>query len=171
MRFDPYAADPTAYGHLLALAGHLGRSELDHTTRALVEVRVSQISGCAFCLGLHAASARRAGVTEAKLDLLAGWRDAPEFDARERVGLALAEEAARIGDGQRVDDATWAAARERFSDSELSSLVPPLQRGSHQGLEPTQRRLRISGQRGAARNEDEWVRGGASTSLRFEASP
>ena len=123
MRFDPYAADPTAYGHLLALAGHLGRSELDHTTRALVEVRVSQISGCAFCLGFHAASARRAGVTEAKLDLLAGWRDAPEFDARERVGLALAEEAARIGDGQRVDDATWAAARERFSDSELSSLL------------------------------------------------
>lgn len=123
MRFDPYASDTTAYGHLLDLSRHLGRSTLDPGPRALVEVRVSQITGCAFCLGLHTRSARRAGVPEAKLDLLAGWREAGVFDERERAALALAEEATRISDGRRVSEAVWVAARALFSDDELSALL------------------------------------------------
>jgi AhpD family alkylhydroperoxidase len=123
VRFDPYAADTAAYAHLLALAQHLGQSGLDPSIRALVEVRVSQISGCAFCLGFHTASARRFGVAEKKLDLLAGWRDAPIFDHRDRAALALGEEMARIGDGMRVDGPTWSAVRTAFSDSEISSLL------------------------------------------------
>ncbi len=123
VRFDPYAADTTAYGSLLTLAKHLGSSELDPGIRALVEVRISQISGCGFCLRLHATTARRAGVSQEKLDLLAGWRDAREFDNRERAALHLAEEMARIGDGERVSEDAWNAAREAFSELELSLLL------------------------------------------------
>src|SRR5271168_487214 len=116
MRFDPYAADPDAYGHALGLARHLARCALDPAIRCLVELRASQINGCAFCLELHAGSARRAEVGQTKLDLLAGWRDAPGFSSKERAALSLTEEMVRIADGTRVSEGTWAQVRTEFDD-------------------------------------------------------
>lgn len=123
MRFDPYSADTEAYRHLLGLARHLSQTDLPADVRGLVEVRVSQISGCGFCLAFHAAAARRAGVSQRKMDLVAGWREAPDFTGKERAALALAEEMARIGDDRRVTDATWTAAQNAFSKSELAALL------------------------------------------------
>jgi AhpD family alkylhydroperoxidase len=83
----------------------------------------SQINGCSFCLGLHTERARKAGVDQVKLDTLAGWQDAPQFDKRERAALGLAEAMTRLGDGRRVDDETWLAAREAFDDDEIGALL------------------------------------------------
>jgi AhpD family alkylhydroperoxidase len=123
MRFDPYANGVPWYQDLLVLAGHLRHGPLDAAICQLVEVRVSQITGCAFCLGLHSELARTAGIDEAKLDMLAGWRDAPHFDQRERAALGLAEAVTRLGDGQRVNDGIWSAARKEFTDDELAALL------------------------------------------------
>lgn len=123
MRFDPYIADPDAYGHVLRLARHLAGRPLDPAIRNLVELRASQINGCAYCLELHSSSARLAEVAQRKLDLLAGWREAPEFSSRERAALALAEEMVRIGDGSNVSDATWARVRTEFDDDEIAGLL------------------------------------------------
>ena len=54
---------------------------------------------------------------------MAGWREAEVFDDRERAALDLAEEMARIGDGEGVSEAAWASARARFSDAELATLL------------------------------------------------
>lgn len=67
--------------------------------------------------------ARKAGASQGKLDTLAGWRDSTEFTARERAALGLAEAITRIGDGRRVDDVTWAVAREELNDDELAALL------------------------------------------------
>ena len=123
MRFDPYIADPDAYGHASRLARHLTARPLDPAIRNLVELRASQINGCAFCLDLHSGGARHAEVAQRKLDLLAVWREAPEFSSRERAALALAEEMVRIGDGRRVSDATWARVRTEFDDDEIAGLL------------------------------------------------
>ena len=123
MRFDPYAKGSQWYQDVLVLAGHLAHGPLDAAICQLVEVRVSQITGCAFCLGLHSDWARRAGVDQAKLDTLAGWREASDFNLRERSALDLAEAMTRIGDGQRVDEPIWLAAREQFDDDELAELL------------------------------------------------
>ncbi len=88
-----------------------------------MEIRVSQITGCAFCLTLHTGFARRAGVPQARLDTLAGWREAKGFDDPERAALGLAEAMTRVGDGSRVDERTWATAREHFDDTELAALL------------------------------------------------
>jgi alkylhydroperoxidase family enzyme len=58
-----------------------------------------------------------------KLDLLAGWRETSSFDDRERAALGLAEAMTRVGDGGRVDEATWSTARDAFDDEELSALL------------------------------------------------
>lgn len=57
----------------------------------LVNVRVSQLNGCPACLSVHVPAARRAGVSDLKLDLLPCWQDATVFNTEERVSLELAE--------------------------------------------------------------------------------
>ena len=123
MRFDPYAADPDAYGHAYRLARHLAGSPLDPALRSLVELRASQISGCEFCLDLHSARARDADVAPRKLDRLAGWRASGDYSSRERAALALTEEMVRIGCGGRVSDETWAGVRTEFDEHEIAGLL------------------------------------------------
>ena len=123
MRLNTYGADPTGYQRLLAWNEHLASGPLDAGLRAIVEARASQINGCAFCLAMHSDDARNAGVEQLKLDALAAWHDVNAFDQRERAALALTEAMTRLADGGRVDDTTWAAAREHFDDESLASLV------------------------------------------------
>jgi AhpD family alkylhydroperoxidase len=123
MRFDVPTADSAGYKRLLAWNAHLERSALSAPIRALVETRVSQINGCAFCLAMHNDEARRAGVPQAKLDTVAAWRDDPAFTEEEAAALELAEAMTRIADGRRVPDDTWDRARKQFDDAALAALV------------------------------------------------
>jgi AhpD family alkylhydroperoxidase len=123
VRFDPYSANEHLYRDLLSLNRHLSEGSLEEGLRQLVEIRVSQISGCGFCLAMHTLLARKAGVPHAKLDTLAGWREESVFEERERAALGLAETMTRIGDGAQVEDAIWSAARNQFDDDELAALL------------------------------------------------
>jgi AhpD family alkylhydroperoxidase len=124
MRIDPYSGSATQfYDDVRALSGHLRSGPLDPALRDLVEIRASQITGCAFCLQLHSGIARHRGVSETKLDTLAGWRESPTFSEKERSALGLVEAMTRIGDGARVDEEVWLAARETFNNDELISLL------------------------------------------------
>ncbi|WP_163367796.1 carboxymuconolactone decarboxylase family protein, partial [Enterobacter hormaechei] len=53
-----------------------------------VKIRASQINGCANCLNMHAADARKAGETEQRIYLLSAWHEAPCYTPRERAALA-----------------------------------------------------------------------------------
>ncbi|WP_235988527.1 MULTISPECIES: carboxymuconolactone decarboxylase family protein [Gulosibacter] len=57
----------------------------------LVNVRVSQMNGCARCLSVHVPTARDAGIDEAKLHLASVWREAGVFSDAERAALEIAE--------------------------------------------------------------------------------
>ena len=90
----------------------------------LVKARVSQLNGCAFCLDLHTQAAAAAGVPARELHLVAAWREAPVFDARDRAALAVAEASARLDAAQpaALADAV-AAAREHFDERRLAGLL------------------------------------------------
>lgn len=62
----------------------------------LINVRASQLNGCAFCLDLHTRQARSAGVPQQKLDLLPSWRETSVFSERESAVLAVAEAATQL---------------------------------------------------------------------------
>jgi AhpD family alkylhydroperoxidase len=108
---------PQARDALLALGNATASAGFDKPLTELVKLRVSQINGCAFCLQIHLTIARRLGVPAAKLDLVATWRDAGIFSAREQAALAWAELLTRFADGAVPHDA-WAALREEFSETE-----------------------------------------------------
>jgi AhpD family alkylhydroperoxidase len=58
----------------------------------LVKMRASQINGCAYCLDMHSKDARALGESEQRLHLLAAWREASCYEARERAALAWCED-------------------------------------------------------------------------------
>ena len=87
----------------------------------LVNVRVSQINGCAACLSSHVPAARKAGVSQRRLDLLPAWRDLDEFGDQERAALRLAETLTRLDDTRERAEAV-AAAAEFFDADQLAAL-------------------------------------------------
>jgi len=109
-----------AYKALVAVSA--STRSLDPKLKALMEVRVSQMNGCAFCLDMHAAEARRAGETQQRLDCLAGWRDYPFFTERERAALAWAEAVTDISVTHAPDEVYQRLAAE-MSEQEIVDLT------------------------------------------------
>jgi AhpD family alkylhydroperoxidase len=98
------------------------RIKLDPTIRLLVQVRASQMNGCAFCLDMHWTEARAAGESEARLAQLDAWAESPFYDERERAALALTEAMTRVA-ATHVPGDVWAHAARQFDDDELANLV------------------------------------------------
>ncbi len=113
---------PAAYQGLIATGQALAQSSLGLELVELVYLRISQINGCAFCLGKHAETLREQGVSQAKLDRLAGWRISERFDARERAALEWAEALTAVSQ-QGAPDALYEPLKMHFSDAEISDLT------------------------------------------------
>ena len=87
-----------------------------------MQIRASQINGCAFCVHMHLRDARKAGESQERLDLVAVWREAPLFTARERAAFAWTEAVTLVADSHVPDD-VYEAARAEFSEQELVDLT------------------------------------------------
>ncbi len=111
-----------AYRAMLGVERALAQSSLSHSLRHLIQVRVSQINGCAFCIDMHWNDARAAGETEQRLYGLSAWRDVPYYTDRERAALLLAEELTLIaGHGELRE--LYDQIRPHFTEVELGDLV------------------------------------------------
>ncbi|WP_288477546.1 carboxymuconolactone decarboxylase family protein [uncultured Pseudomonas sp.] len=113
---------PAAYQGLIAAGQALAQSALGLELVELIYLRISQINGCAFCLGKHAETLREQGVSQAKLDRLAGWRISELFDARERAALEWAETLTAVAE-KGAPDAAYEPLKAQFSDAEISDLT------------------------------------------------
>ncbi|MBY8340549.1 carboxymuconolactone decarboxylase family protein [Streptomyces spinosirectus] len=95
----------------------------DPALAELVVIRASQLNHCAFCLDMHLAVARKHGVSEQQLDLLAAWEEAEGvFDERERAALALTEAVTVLTDGF-VPDEVYERAAKHFDEPRLAHLI------------------------------------------------
>jgi AhpD family alkylhydroperoxidase len=96
----------------------------DQATLELVHLRASQVNGCSACVVSGAKSARKAGVTDERLDSVAAWREAPYYSDAERAALALAEAATRLADRpDPVPDEIWDAAADHFDEKGLAAII------------------------------------------------
>ncbi|MER6216207.1 MULTISPECIES: carboxymuconolactone decarboxylase family protein [unclassified Streptomyces] len=95
---------------------------LDRILVELVNLRVSQLNGCASCLDVHTRAALRAGETTRRLGVLAAWRDTELFTAPERAALALAEATTHPADALAQERA-YAQAREVLDDDEIAAVI------------------------------------------------
>jgi len=121
-RIAYYQVAPDAVKALSATRPYIDSSTIDARLRALIELRVSQINGCAYCVDLHSREARQAGETQQRLDCLPVWRETPFFDDRERAALAWAESVTLVAQ-TGVPDTVYEEARNRLSEKELVDLT------------------------------------------------
>ena len=98
------------------------KSGLPLTLLEFVKLRASQINGCAFCLAVHLAEARKLGLNETAIHLLSAWRDSSFFDQRERAALAWAEAVTLVAE-KPIDDDIFEEASRQFSETELADLT------------------------------------------------
>jgi AhpD family alkylhydroperoxidase len=125
---NPAMSVPGAMDALQALSAAASAAAraagLPPTTAELVNLRASQINGCAVCLDMHSRGARKAGETDERLHTLAAWRDSPYFSEAERAALALTEAATRLADrANPVPDDVFAAAAKHYDEPALAALV------------------------------------------------
>ena len=107
---------------------HLGKTHelmaekgLPHRLSHLIELRVSQINECAYCVRMHSSDARKDGETSERLDRLAAWSHMPDFTPAEKAAFAWAEALTYL-DRNTDFAALRADLREHYED-EMISLI------------------------------------------------
>jgi AhpD family alkylhydroperoxidase len=106
-----------ALEHYLNATSGLGAVLLE-----LVRLRVSQVNGCEYCIGMHSHELLKHHEPQSRINAVTGWRSSDAFTARERAAFAWAEAVTDIQQGH-ADDAVYAEARGAFDEKELVDLT------------------------------------------------
>jgi AhpD family alkylhydroperoxidase len=120
-KLDPFAAAPSLMKEWYRTSRAVAAS-LEPSLVHLVEIRASQINGCANCLNMHTVFARENGETEQRIYLLSAWREAPCFTERERAALAWTDALTRIAEGHTHEGA-YQALKAQFTEEEQVKLT------------------------------------------------
>jgi len=102
--------------------GNNTKKSLDPLLTSLVEIRASQLNGCAFCLDMHVKEAKIHGERELRLHHVAVWRESQLFSAKERAALELTELLTELND-HGIPDPLFAAIKTALSEKEISDIV------------------------------------------------
>lgn len=121
-RLNYAKAAPGVYDAMDALDRYLSDCGLERSLLLLVQLRASQINGCAYCLDMHWKDLRAIGEGEQRLYSLDAWRECPYYTDRERAALAWTEAVTLIATGH-ASDAVFEEVRSHFSEKELSDLT------------------------------------------------
>lgn len=106
----------------MELEKQLKKTSIDRQLRELVKIRASQINGCAYCLGMHTADARKMKVSEEEIYLLNAWDDTNIYPERTKLALELTEAVTLIS-VNGVSTELYERVREEFSEEEYTDLI------------------------------------------------
>jgi AhpD family alkylhydroperoxidase len=121
-RLNYWKAAPDVYKAMLALQSAVDARGIESPLLNLIQLRASQINGCAFCIDMHTKDLRANGETEQRIYMLDVWRESPFYTEREQAALAWTEAVTRINEGH-VPDEVYEAARRQFGEDELAKLT------------------------------------------------
>jgi len=121
-RLNPYMIAPDLAQLMIDFGQKVQALGLEQSLIHLVEVRASQINGCAVCLDLHSCVALKHGETPERIYMLDAWRESPLYSARERAALAWTEALTRLCESGAPDDVYEQLAAE-FTPEEQVKLT------------------------------------------------
>ena len=104
---------------IFGMGAYLKRSTIEQSLLALIDFRISQINGCAYCLDMHSKDARALGEAEQRLYAISAWREMPLYTERERAAFTWAEAVNRNHVPQEIFD----EVKKQLSDEELIDLT------------------------------------------------
>jgi AhpD family alkylhydroperoxidase len=121
---NPAMTLPGAMPAMQSLHAATQGAGLPAKTVELVNLRASQVNGCAVCVDGHPRILKKLGETDERIIAVAAWRDSPYFTDAERAALSLTEAMTRLADREDpVPDAVWAEAAKHYDEKALAALV------------------------------------------------
>lgn len=121
---SPVLLLPSAMEAMQALAKASEAAGLSRKLAELLNLRASQINGCAVCVDMHSRALVKLGESPERIACAATWREAPYYTDAERAALALAEALTRISDrADAVPDEIWREASRHYSENVLAAIV------------------------------------------------
>ncbi len=104
---------------MYGLNKYLSKSPIEKRLLDLIDYRISQINGCAYCLDMHSKDLIVEGESDQRIYVLSAWREAPFYSERVRAALSWAEAVNKF----EVPDEVYEEARKQFSEEELIYLT------------------------------------------------
>lgn len=96
-------------------------SPLEPALRSLINVRVSQINHCSFCVDISTALLQKRGVSIEKIMALPDYEKSTVFSEREKLALAYAEAMTRSEKG--IDDVLFLRLAKIYNEDEIIELT------------------------------------------------
>ena len=121
-RLNYFQQSPELAKKFLEFSNALQGSTIEQGIRDFVNIRASQMNGCAFCLDMHVKEAKIHGERDLRVHHVAIWRESTLFSPRERAALAWTEVLTQLPP-HGVPDDLYDRVRNELSDKELSDLT------------------------------------------------
>ncbi len=121
-RLDYYTTSPDLAKKLYELSQAVKDSSLGNTLLDLVNIRASQLNGCAFCLDMHCKEAKMHGERELRIYHIPIWRESTLFSETERAALEWTEAVTKLSE-HGVSDEVYEHVRAQLSETQISELT------------------------------------------------
>lgn len=121
-RINISEVNPNAYKPILALYNDIKKSSLTDLEFLLIEIRASQINGCAYCVQMHIQEAVNQGEKQYRIHALPFWKEFPYFTEEEQIILEVTEEVTNISaDG--LSDKLYQKAIHLFGEEKVADII------------------------------------------------
>lgn len=118
-RADFSVISQDALKSLYVMGNYNRNSAITENLQLMIEIRLSQINGCANCLDMHWKDARALGETEQRLYGLSAWKESPYYTEKERAAFLWAEAV----NGCHVPLNVYRETANHYSDQEMVDLT------------------------------------------------
>lgn len=120
-RIKTYELAGDAVTKLVGLNESLTAS-FDQRLRHLIDIRVSLMNDCHFCINMHTKEALDGGDSQDRVKALKHWQNSDLFTPREKAALAWSEVLTRTGSQAEIDD-LYNELGAHFSPDEIALLT------------------------------------------------
>jgi AhpD family alkylhydroperoxidase len=121
-RLNYFEQSPELTKKLFDFGHAVKKSSLGNTLMDLVNIRASQLNGCAFCLDMHCKEAKMHGEQELRIYHIPIWRESTLFSETERAALEWTEAVTKLSE-HGVSDEVYDRVRAQFSETQISELT------------------------------------------------
>lgn len=117
-----YSKHSAASYKLLFDMSQTSGTAMDVTLKDLINIRASQLNGCAFCLDMHVKEAKIHGERELRIYHVSIWRESHLFTEKERAALEWTEAVTQLN-GHGISNKVYESVSQHLSEKELSDLT------------------------------------------------
>lgn len=122
LRLEYRDVAPEAVKALAGLNAYSAACSIPQCLRRLIEIRVSQVNGCSYCIAMHHRQCLVLGESVERLDDLERWRESTLFMPAERAALAWVESITLISE-RGAPEAEYTELQDWFTEVQIVDIT------------------------------------------------